>query len=81
MLYEVITLVSHLSNDNGVIGVKTELDSTYQEIIAITYVDSLTNVKNVENALLSDSLSVSYSSGKVGKVPNMFDFSDLINKQ
>jgi len=74
-------LVSHLSNDNGVIGVKTELDSTYQEIIAITYVDSLTNVKNVENALLSDSLSVSYSSGKVGKVPNMFDFSDLINKQ
>lgn len=73
-------LVSHLSNDNGVVGVKTELDSTYQEIIAITYVDSLTNVINVENALLSDSLSISYSSGKVGKVPNMFDFSEEISQ-
>ncbi|MFV0593309.1 MAG: hypothetical protein ACK5M7_18195 [Draconibacterium sp.] len=72
-------LVSHLSNDNGVVNVKTELDSNYREIIVITFVDSITNVANVENALQSDSLSISYSSGKTDKVPNMFNFSEEIS--
>ncbi|MCK3683399.1 4Fe-4S binding protein [Maribellus sp. YY47] len=73
-------LVSHLSNDDGIVEFKTELDSSYREQVVITFVDSMTNTINVENALLSDSLSLTYSSGNTGKVPNMFDFSDEITK-
>lgn len=71
-------IVSHLSNDDGVVEFKTELDSSYQEIAEITYVDSITNVVNIEQALLSDTLVISYSNGRTGKVLNMFDFSEEI---
>jgi hypothetical protein len=67
-------LVSHLSNDNGIVEFKTSLDSAYQEIAEICYVDTMTNVEKIIQALKSDTLTVSYTDGRVGKVKNMFDF-------
>lgn len=69
-------IVSHLSNDDGVIEFKTKLDKNYKEIAEISFVDSMTTIENIKTALLSDTLIISYSSGKKGKVKNMFDFSE-----
>ncbi len=73
-------ITSHLSNDDGVIGVNTRLDESFEIIMNITYVDSMTTVPRIEAALLSDSLQVSFSSGEQAKVANMFDFSSEIEK-
>ncbi len=69
-------IVSHLSNDDGIVGFRTKLDDNLKEVAEISYIDSITNITNITNALLSDSLNVSYSNGKKGKVGNMFDFSE-----
>ncbi len=74
-------LVSHLSNDDGVVGFQTLLDSAYHEIAEIIYVDTMTTVENIQKALLSDSLTITYTNGTVGKVENMFDFSSIIHEQ
>ena len=74
-------LVSHLSNDDGVVGFQTLLDSAYLEIAEIVYVDTMTTVGNIQKALLNDSLTITYSNGRVGKVKNMFDFSSTIQEQ
>jgi polyferredoxin len=71
-------LVSHLSNDDGVVEFTTELNNNYKEVANIAYIDSMTTVENIQNALLSDTLTISYSSGKIGKVVNMFDFAEEI---
>ncbi len=73
-------IVSHLSNDDGIVEFKTELDTSFMEIAEITYVDSMTNVANIEQALLSDTLIISYSNGRKGKVLNMFDFSEEVER-
>lgn len=67
-------LVSHLSNDNGIVEFRTELDSAYQEIAEIGYVDTMTTAENILKALKSDTLTVTYTDGRTGKVKNMFDF-------
>lgn len=74
-------LVSHLSNDDGVVGFQTLLDSAYHEIAEIIYVDTMTTVDNIQKALLNDSLTITYSNGRVGKVENMFDFTSIIQEQ
>lgn len=71
-------IVSHLSNDDGIIEFRTILDTNFQEIAQITYVDTMTNVSNIEKAILSDTLTISYSNGRIGKIANMFDFSKEI---
>ena len=71
-------LVSHLSNNDGVVEFKTKLDDSFKEVAEITFVDSMTTIDNIKDAVLKDSLSISYSSGKTGKVKNMFDFSEEI---
>jgi polyferredoxin len=68
-------LASHLSNDDGVVEFKTQLDSNYSEIARISYVDSMTTIENIKSELLSDTLTISYSSGQKKRVANMFDFS------
>lgn len=68
-------IVSHLSNDYGVVEFETELNKNYKEIAKISYVDTITTIENIKAALLSDTLTISYSSGEKGKVINMFDFS------
>ncbi len=72
-------MVSHLSNDNGVVEFATKLDSAMEEVAEISYVDTMTNQENIINALLSDSLIVSYTNGTKAKVKNMFDFSELVS--
>jgi polyferredoxin len=67
-------LISHLSNDNGVIEFKSVLDSSLQIAFEIVYVDSITNKAKIEQALKRDSLSVTYSDGEAGKIVNMYKF-------
>jgi len=72
-------LVSHLSNDDGVVEFKTLLDTNYNEVAKISYIDTITTIENIKAALLSDTLTISYSNGQKKRVPNMFDFSEIIN--
>ncbi|MCG6186762.1 4Fe-4S binding protein [Maribellus maritimus] len=72
-------IVSHLSNDTGIVEFKTKLDSTMEEIAEIFYVDTLTNEQNIIDALLKDSLSITYTNGKTAKVKNMFDFNETLS--
>jgi polyferredoxin len=67
-------LVSHISNDNGIVELKTFLNDQYDEIIAISYVDTMTAVPAIYKILNSDSLLITYTSGEKNKMPNMFKF-------
>jgi polyferredoxin len=67
-------LISHLSNDSGVVGFETVLDSSLHIAFQILYVDSITNRVNIQNALKCDSLTITYSDDEKGKVLNMFKF-------
>lgn len=67
-------LVSHLSNDPGIIKFETALDSNYRQVLEISFVDSLTNPQEIVNLLNSDTLRFTYSSGKTGKARNFFHF-------
>lgn len=67
-------MVSHLSNDNGIIEFRTFLNDSLEETVEISYVDSITSENKVYEMLNSDTLQFTYSSGKIGKVANMFDF-------
>lgn len=73
--------VSHISNDGGIVEFKTRLDSTFREVAEIIYIDTITNPENIKKILQSDSLTVTYTDGTVGKVKNMFGFSEIIQKQ
>jgi hypothetical protein len=67
-------LISHLSNDTGVVEFKSALDSAQRIEFNIVYVDSMTNAANVMKAIKSDSLTVNYEAGQTAKVLNMFKF-------
>jgi hypothetical protein len=69
-------LVSHLSNDDGIVEFKTVLDSAFREQVQIFFVDTLTTQANIIQALASDSLKITYTNGKTGSVPNMFHFEE-----
>jgi polyferredoxin len=69
-------LVSHLSNDNGIVEFRTTLNEDETEVAQILFVDTLTNVANIFKALNSDSLTVTYVSGEKGNVENMFHFEE-----
>jgi len=68
-------MVSHLSNNGGIIEFRTGLDSSFTQVLDIQYVDSLVSADEILNLLRSDSLQVSYKNGTKGTVENMFDFS------
>lgn len=70
-------MVSHLSNDDGVVEFRTLLDSTYQQVVHIYFVDTLTNGENIFRALKADSLTINYSDGTVRKTPNVFHFNEM----
>jgi hypothetical protein len=67
-------LVSHLSNDSGIVEFRTALDPVCHEMIQILYSDSVTNAGNIFKAINSDSLRLTFSDGEKGTVPNMFHF-------
>ncbi len=67
-------LISHLSNNKGIVGFESLLDSSLQVVFQIIYIDSITNSASVQKALKSDSLSITYSDDEKAKVLNMFKF-------
>ncbi|MEI7830409.1 MAG: 4Fe-4S binding protein [Prolixibacteraceae bacterium] len=67
-------LVSHLSNNRGIIEFRTKLNEKNEELVAISYVDSLTNAQAVFQALNSDSLTFNKRDGSKGKIENVFKF-------
>lgn len=68
-------LVSHISNSHGVIGFQTFMDDRLrQEMIGISYVDSLISPDAIFEALNADSLSFTMRGGKNGKIENQFRF-------
>ncbi|MDF1572984.1 MAG: 4Fe-4S binding protein [Bacteroidales bacterium] len=69
-------LVSHLSNNDGIIRLETRLNEEYKQVIDISYIDTMTNALEVFGMISADSLKVSYTSGKQEMVENMFDFSE-----
>ena len=69
-------LVSHLSNNDGIVEFITHLDEENKEIAEISYVDTMITIEAIETEILSDSLYISFSDGRTRKVKNMFDFSD-----
>jgi hypothetical protein len=67
-------LVSHLSNDSGIVEFRTILNPACLEMIQILFSDSVTNAGNIFKAMNSDSLRLTFSDGEKGTVPNMFHF-------
>jgi polyferredoxin len=67
-------LISHLSNDEGVVGFETSLGQDDEEVATVWYVDSLTTPENIFGYLNADTLLFHYSDGTTGKVANPFRF-------
>jgi copper chaperone CopZ len=67
-------LVSHLSNEPGVVKFRIFLNDSLEETIAISYVDTITNTKNILEKLNTDTLQITYTSGEEDKIKNMFEF-------
>lgn len=67
-------LISHLSNDRGIVGFETTLDSLGTEIGIIYFVDSLTTPERIYGAVNIDTLLFHYSDGRTGKLANPFKF-------
>jgi polyferredoxin len=69
-------LVSHISNNDGIIKLETSLNEDYKKVLEISFVDSLTNEQEIFEMITADSLHISYTSGKKETVANMFDFKE-----
>lgn len=69
-------LVSHLSNDSGVVGFETSLDDGGSEMLTVWFVDSLTVPERIFAAINSDSLLLHYADGSTGSVANPFRFNE-----
>ena len=67
-------LISHLSNDSGIVGFETSLDDTGAEMLTVWYVDTLTTPAVIFGALSADSLLLHYADGTLGTAPNPFRF-------
>jgi polyferredoxin len=69
-------LISHLSNDKGVVGFETSLDSAGTEIGSVMFIDSLTTAERIFTSVNADTLLFHYSDGRTGKLANPFSFPD-----
>ncbi len=67
-------LVSHLSNNRGIIEFRTLLNEKNAELVAISYVDSLTIEKTVLQTLNADTLIYNNRDKSKGKMLNVFKF-------
>lgn len=65
-------LVSHLSGNDGVVEFRTSLDDSMNTVFNIMYIDSSVTADDVLKAMQVDTLVFTYSSGKKGKIANMF---------
>jgi hypothetical protein len=69
-------LISHLSNDKGVVGFETSLGQDDEEQATVWYVDTLTTPENIFGYVNADTLLIHYSDGRTGKVRNPFRFTE-----
>ncbi|MGD9978367.1 MAG: hypothetical protein AB7S54_10585, partial [Bacteroidales bacterium] len=67
-------LVSHLSNDIGVVGFETWLNEQGEEMGKVIFVDTITSMYNIDLALHVDSLTITKRSGETSRVLNSFRF-------
>lgn len=67
-------LTSHLSNNKGIIGIKTFMNKESNILLDISFVDTMTNSDNIYHLLNSDTLTINYRGGRKGKVANMYHF-------
>jgi polyferredoxin len=67
-------LISHLSNDEGIVGFETSLDHNNEEQLTVWYVDTLVREESIYGYLNADTLLIHYSDGNTGKVANPFRF-------
>jgi ferredoxin len=74
-------LVSHLSNDPGVVGFETSLNEAGDEMGNIIFVDTLTSLNSIDQALHADSLKITKTNGETSKVPNPFVFNQKGEKR
>ncbi len=73
-------LVSHISNNDGIVALSTLLSEDYIQTLEVSYIDTMTNTSEIYNLLISDTLNISYKDGSTGKLPNMFDFKNIANE-
>ncbi|MCX6221013.1 MAG: 4Fe-4S binding protein [Bacteroidia bacterium] len=69
-------LVSHLSNNRGIIEFRTLLNEKNEELVAVSYVDSLTNAQTVFQTLNNDTLIFNNRDGSKGRMENTFKFEE-----
>ena len=69
-------LASHLSNNKGIVGVKTYVDRNSDVFLDVSYVDTMANPNGIYHLLNSDTLYINYKGGRKGKVINMFHFTE-----
>ena len=67
-------LISHLSNDEGVVGFETSLDVNDEEVATVWYVDTLTTPEKIFGYVNADTLMIHYSDGRTARVANPFRF-------
>ena len=67
-------LVSHLSNNKGIVGFQTLLNDKYEEKVVISYIDTMINSQAILSALNSDTLVYSMRDGSKRKMENIFKF-------
>ena len=67
-------LVSHLSNNKGIVGFQTLLNDKYEEKVAISYIDTMINSQAILSTLNSDTLVYSMRDGSKRKMENIFKF-------
>ena len=67
-------LVSHISNDDGIIKLQAVLNDEFKEVMDISFVDTMTNFNQIHQLLNVDTLTFTYSNGEIGKIVNMFHF-------
>ncbi|MCX6222831.1 MAG: hypothetical protein NTZ69_17835 [Bacteroidia bacterium] len=64
--------VSHLSNNNGIVGFHSTMDSASRVFFNIIFIDSLTNSTSILKNMKNDTLTINYEGGEVGKIANKF---------
>jgi hypothetical protein len=69
-------LVSHLSNDAGVVGFETLPGEEGTEMLTLWFVDTLTVPDRIFAAVNADSLLLHYADGSTGSVANPFRFNE-----
>lgn len=77
-------LVSHISNNRGIIELETVLNEDFNEYVEISFVDTMVNADQIFQMINTDTLSISYTNGTTSRVANMFHFDEpgtLIDKK